>query len=91
MVELVPDVIDYGDAPEIFVAGPARIVRLTPTLLRMTYYAERESMGAMERRVVLHALRDFDVMRFDMGVLERALRSVATECPVHAVIRAAAH
>lgn len=91
MVDLTTGIVDYGDAPDIYVTGPARVCRLSPTLLRMSYYVNRVTNEGIERRVVLHILRDLDAMRFDLGLLHQALAAVTTEKPPYRDLKADAH
>lgn len=83
MVELVAGVVDYGDAPEIYVSGPSRISRISQNLVRLTFYAEREAGEGVERRAVLHVLRDPGVLVEDWEAIGRAVVAALTEPPLH--------
>lgn len=84
MIELAEGVVDYGDAPEIYISGPARVSRLSDNLVRMTYYAEHEEAAGVERRVVLHVLRDIDIVERDLTRTKDALRAARGERPISA-------
>jgi hypothetical protein len=84
MTELVAGVVDYGDAPEIYVTGPARVCMLSSGLLRMSYYADRDRHdGDPERRIVLHVLRDLTTVMADLPRIAEAIELARLEGPRH--------
>jgi len=54
-VELTPDVVDFGDTATHFVTGIARVSRISPGVVRVSYYTER-SDG--EKSITLDVLWD---------------------------------
>jgi hypothetical protein len=58
---LVREVVDYGDAQEIFVTGYVSVSRVSNGVIRETYYREVELPdGTVEKRVALRLLWDAD-------------------------------
>jgi hypothetical protein len=58
-IQLRPDVVDFGNAPEVFVTGYRSISRVSAGVIRETFYAEAETEdGRIERRVVLIVIWD---------------------------------
>jgi hypothetical protein len=82
-VELVTGVVDYGDAPEIYVSGPARVTRVSNGLVRMSYYAAREEGAKVERQIVLHVLRDIDDVPADLIRISEAVHRARQESPIN--------
>ena len=92
MVDIVRDVVDYGDAPEIYMNGFSRVTRISPGVLRITLYSERQDTdGAAERRAVVHLLCDLssieeDILRFQEALKEAretpSLRAVDRDKPI---------
>jgi hypothetical protein len=58
-IQLKPDVVDFGNAPEILVAGYRSISRISAGLIRETFYSEHDTGdGRIERRVALSIIWD---------------------------------
>jgi hypothetical protein len=91
MIELVTGVVDYGDAPEIFLTGLARVSRISADLVRMSWYVERETHDGIERRMALHCLRQIDAVTFDSEALYRGVQQVRAERPLFRIVGAGAH
>jgi hypothetical protein len=48
------EAVDIGDAPEIFISGIAKIEKIGPGTVRISFYSERDNC----RRIVLHQVWD---------------------------------
>lgn len=48
------EVVDIGDAPEVFITGISKIEQIGPGTIRITFYNQRDNC----RRVVLHQVWD---------------------------------
>jgi hypothetical protein len=58
-IQLRPDVVDFGNAPEMHVTGYRSISRISAGIIRETFYSEAETEdGKIERRVVLSIIWD---------------------------------
>jgi hypothetical protein len=58
-IQLRPDVVDFGNAPEVLVTGYRSISRVSAGIIRETFYSEQETDdGRIERRVVLSIIWD---------------------------------
>jgi hypothetical protein len=56
---LVPEVVDFGDSPEIFVSGYAAVSRVSAGIVRETFYVTLEQPdGTLEKKVALRLLWD---------------------------------
>jgi hypothetical protein len=59
-MELVDGVVDFGNAPEMSVDGVARVTRVSPNKIRVSYFTRHIGPGGrVENRIVLHT--DWDV------------------------------
>lgn len=51
-MEVLPNAVDYGDAPSFHATGPCRIYFTTPNMLRVVFYRRHmRDDGRMELRV----------------------------------------
>jgi hypothetical protein len=57
-MDIEAGVIDYGNAPDIYVHGVQRVVLLSPGLVRVSLFAPYPSGSALEMRTTLHLLWD---------------------------------
>jgi hypothetical protein len=59
-IQLAPDVVDFGNNPEIFVTGIALITRVSAGVIRECFYVDAQSFDGSktERRLVLTVLWD---------------------------------
>jgi hypothetical protein len=59
-MELVNGVVDFGNAPEMSVDGVARVSRVSPNKIRVSYFTRHVGAnGRAENRLVLHT--DWDM------------------------------
>jgi hypothetical protein len=60
-IQITPDVVDFGNNPEIFVSGIASIARISAGVVRESFFVEVASSDGgnkTERRLVLTVLWD---------------------------------
>jgi hypothetical protein len=72
--------VDYGDAPEIYLSGIARVRCVSAGIVRVSCYADRERHdGKPERRIAMHALWDLAVIAGELALLSRAIDAMHAE------------
>lgn len=88
MPDYAPEAADYGNVPEIYVSGLKSIRQIGAGTVRITYYTEFERTdGTMDRRVVLHVVRDIVewlgcTKRYREAKAQLGARSAGVEPPV---------
>jgi hypothetical protein len=60
-MELVNGVVDFGHAPEMSVDGVARVTRVSPNKIRVSYFTRHIGPKGVENRIVLHTDWDMTV------------------------------
>jgi hypothetical protein len=80
MVEIVKGVLDYGDAPEIFVTNLGRVARVSGSLVRVSWCSPQEdNNNTVEHRMRAHVLHDINDLARELQQLQRIIETMRLE------------
>jgi hypothetical protein len=82
-VELVPDILDFGDVKNDYVSGIGRITKLSNGVVRVTFYAVQSSHGEIERRIVSHLVCPIEALAEWQAAIATAADALAAMPPLH--------